>query len=68
MLTQLTAVLALVPAAIGLGKEPQLLQSLGIMLFRELTAGTFLILNLIQLYYVPAERWRRKVEDILAEK
>lgn len=59
MLTQLTAILALVPAAIGLGKGPQLLQSLGIMLFGGLTAGTFLTLNLIPVLYVATERWRR---------
>ncbi len=60
MLTQLTAVLALAPAAFGLGKGPQLLQSLGIMLFGGLTAGTFLTLNLIPVFYVATERWRRR--------
>jgi CzcA family heavy metal efflux pump len=63
MLTQLTAVLALVPAAIGLGKGPQLLQSLGIMLFGGLTVGTFLTLNLIPIFYVATERWRSKREE-----
>jgi len=59
LLTQLTAVMALIPAALGLGSGPQLLQSLGIMMFGGLTVGTFLTLNLIPIFYVATERWRK---------
>jgi len=59
LLTQITAVIALIPAAIGLGSGPQLLQSLGIMMFGGLTVGTFLTLNLIPVIYVATERWRK---------
>lgn len=60
LLTQITAVLALVPAAIGLGSGPQLLQSLAIMMFGGLTVGTFLTLNFIPVIYVATERWRKQ--------
>lgn len=59
LLTQITAVMALIPAALGLGSGPQLLQSLGIMMFGGLTVGTFLTLNLIPVIYVATERWRK---------
>ncbi len=59
LLSHLTTLLALVPAALGLGKGPQLLQPLGIMLFGGLTAGTLLTLNLLPVIYVATERWRR---------
>lgn len=59
VLTHLTTLLALIPAAIGLGGGPQLLQPLGIMLFGGLTAGTLLTLNLLPVIYVASERWRR---------
>ncbi len=62
LLTHLTTLLALVPAAIGLGKGPQLLQPLGIMLFGGLTAGTLLTLNLLPVIYVATERWRHAPE------
>jgi len=45
VLTHLTTLLALIPAALGLGEGPQLLQPLGIMLFGGLTAGTLLTLT-----------------------
>jgi len=60
LLTHLTTVLALIPAMLGLGAGPQLLQPLGIMLFGGLTAGTLLTLNLLPVIYVATERWRRK--------
>ena len=60
LLTHLTTLLALIPAALGLGAGPQLLQPLGIMLFGGLTAGTLLTLNLLPVIYVATERWRRK--------
>ncbi len=60
LLTQLTTLLALIPAALGLGQGPQLLQPLGIMLFGGLTAGTLLTLNLLPVIYVATERWRHK--------
>jgi multidrug efflux pump subunit AcrB len=59
LLSHLTTLLALIPAALGLGKGPQLLQPLGIMLFGGLTAGTLLTLNLLPVIYVATERWRR---------
>lgn len=59
LLTHLTTLLALIPAALGLGEGPQLLQPLGIMLFGGLTAGTLLTLNLLPVIYVATERWRR---------
>ncbi|MGV6818348.1 MAG: efflux RND transporter permease subunit [Thiotrichales bacterium] len=59
LLTHLTTLLALIPAALGLGQGPQLLQPLGIMLFGGLTAGTLLTLNLLPVIYVATERWRR---------
>lgn len=61
LLTHLTTLLALVPAALGLGKGPQLLQPLSIMLFGGLTAGTLLTLNLLPVIYVMTERWRKPV-------
>ncbi len=59
LLTHLTTLLALVPAALGLGSGPQLLQPLGIMLFGGLTVGTVLTLNLLPVIYLLTERWRR---------
>ncbi len=59
LLTHLTTLLALVPAALGLGHGPQLLQPLGIMLFGGLTAGTLFTLNLLPVLYVVTERWRK---------
>ena len=59
LLTHLTTLLALVPAALGLGQGPQLLQPLAIMLFGGLTAGTLLTLNLLPVIYVATERWRK---------
>ena len=60
VLTHLTTLLALVPAALGIGRGPQLLQPLGIMLFGGLTAGTLLTLNLLPVIYVATERWRSR--------
>jgi len=60
VLTHMTTLLALVPAAIGLGRGPQLLQPLGIMLFGGLTAGTLLTLNLLPVFYVATDRWRHQ--------
>jgi len=59
LLSHLTTLLALIPAALGIGKGPQLLQPLGIMLFGGLTAGTLLTLNLLPVIYVATDRWRR---------
>ena len=58
LLTHLTTLLALIPAALGLGEGPQLLQPLGIMLFGGLTAGMLLTLNLLPVIYVAGENWR----------
>ncbi len=58
LLTHLTTLLALIPAALGLGAGPQLLQPLGIMLFGGLTAGTLLTLNVLPVIYIATERWR----------
>jgi len=58
LLTHLTTLLALIPAALGLGEGPQLLQPLGIMLFGGLTAGMLLTLNLLPVIYVATENWR----------
>lgn len=58
LLTHMTTLLALIPAALGIGTGPQLLQPLGIMLFGGLTAGTLLTLNLLPVIYVVTERWR----------
>lgn len=60
VLTHLTTLLALIPAALGLGAGPQLLQPLSIMLFGGLTAGTLFTLNLLPVIYIATERWRRK--------
>ena len=60
VLTHLTTLLALIPAAIGFGRGPQLLQPLGIMLFGGLTAGTLLTLNLLPVLYVSTDRFRRR--------
>ncbi len=60
LLTHLTTLLALIPAALGLGQGPQLLQPLSIMLFGGLTAGTLLTLNLLPVMYVATERWRKE--------
>ncbi len=60
VLTHMTTLLALIPAAIGFGRGPQLLQPLGIMLFGGLTAGTLLTLNLIPVLYVSTDRLRRR--------
>ncbi|MFQ5735770.1 MAG: efflux RND transporter permease subunit [Thermodesulfobacteriota bacterium] len=59
LLSNMTTLLALVPAALGIGAGPQLLQPLGIMLFGGLTAGTLLNLNLLPVIYVATERWRQ---------
>jgi len=64
LLTQLTSLLALIPAALGLGQGPQLLQPLGIMLFGGLTAGGLLTLNLLPVIYVATERWRRRPNSV----
>ena len=59
ILTHLTTLLALIPAALGLGDGPQLLQPLGIMLFGGLTTGTLFTLNLLPTIYMATERWRK---------
>ncbi|RMF77413.1 MAG: efflux RND transporter permease subunit, partial [Nitrospirae bacterium] len=59
LLTHMTTLLALVPAALGLGRGPQLLQPLGVMLFGGLTAGTLFTLTLLPVLYCATERWRR---------
>jgi CzcA family heavy metal efflux pump len=61
LLTQVTTILALIPAALGIGAGPQLLQNLGIMLFGGLLVGGVLTLNLIPVIYVATERWRKPV-------
>jgi len=58
VLTHLTTLLALIPAGLGIGRGPQLLQPLAIMLFGGLTAGTLLTLNLLPVLYVSTERLR----------
>jgi len=63
LLTQLTTLLALIPAAVGFGDGPQLLQPLGIMLFGGLTAGTLLTLNVLPVIYMATERWRKPIEQ-----
>ena len=64
LLTHLTTLLALIPASLGLGQGPQLLQALGIMLFGGLTVGTLLTLNLLPVIYIATERWRRPVPGV----
>lgn len=59
VLTQATSLLALIPAALGIGQGPQLLQPLGIMLLGGLTIGAIMTLNLLPVIYVATERWRR---------
>ncbi len=61
LLTHLTTLLALIPAALGIGEGPQLLQPLGIMLFGGITAGTLLTLSVLPVIYVSTERWRKPV-------
>ncbi len=63
LLTQLTTLLALIPAALGLGEGPQLLQPLAIMLFGGLTAGTLLTLNFLPVIYIATERWRHQIQN-----
>jgi len=60
LMTHLSTLLALVPAAIGFQHGPQLLRPLGIMLFGGLTAGTLLTLSLLPVIYIATERWRRR--------
>ncbi len=64
LLTHLTTLLALIPAALGIGEGPQLLQPLGIMLFGGLTAGTLLTLNVLPVIYVSTEHWRKPVLQV----
>ena len=59
LLTQLTALLGMLPAALGIGRGPQLLQPLAIMLFGGLMMGAFLTLNLVPVLYVAMDRFRR---------
>jgi multidrug efflux pump subunit AcrB len=59
ILTHLTTLLALIPASIGFGDGPQLLQPLGIMLFGGLTSGTLFTLSLLPTIYMATERWRK---------
>ncbi len=59
LLTHLTTLLALIPSTIGIGAGPQLLKPLGTMLFGGLTAGTLFTLNILPVFYVMTERWRR---------
>ncbi len=59
LLTQLSTLLALIPAALGIGAGPQLLQPLGIMLFGGLTVGTLLTLNLLPVIYLLTESRRK---------
>lgn len=59
LLTQLTALLGMLPAALGIGHGPQLLQPLAIMLFGGLAMGAFLTLNLVPVLYVAMDRFRR---------
>ncbi len=59
LLTQLSTLLALIPAALGLAHGPQLLQPLGIMLFGGLSAGTLLTLNLLPVMYLMTEARRK---------
>ena len=49
----------LIPASLGLGDGPQMLQPLGIMLFGGLTTGTLFTLNLLPTLYMATERWRK---------
>ncbi len=63
LLSNLTTLMALIPAALGIGAGPQLLQPLAIMLFGGLTAGTLLNLNLLPVIYVATERWRRAMDS-----
>ncbi len=60
LLTHLTTLFALIPAALGLGGGPQLLQPMGIMLFGGLTAGALLTLNFLPVIYVATEKWRKR--------
>ncbi len=60
ILTHVTTLLALIPAAVGLGEGPQLLQPLSIMIFGGLTAGTLLTLNLLPVIYIVTEKWRHQ--------
>ncbi len=66
LLTHMTTLLALVPAALGLGRGPQLLQPLGVMLFGGLTAGTLFTLTLLPVLYCATERWRRPAAEVAA--
>lgn len=59
LLTQLTSLLGMLPAALGIGHGPQLLQPLAIMLLGGLAMGAFLTLNLVPVLYVTLERFRR---------
>ena len=60
LLTHLTTLLALIPAALGFGEGPQLLQPMGIMLFGGLSVGALLTLNFLPVIYVATEKWRLK--------
>lgn len=58
LLTHLTSLLGMLPAALGIGHGPQLLQPLAIMLFGGLAVGAFLTLNLVPVLYVAIDRFR----------
>jgi len=60
VLTGLTTIFALIPAAMGWGTGPALLAPLGVFLAGGLLAGMPLTLNVLPVLYVSLERFRRR--------
>jgi len=64
-MTTLTTVLAMVPMAIGIGKNAAMLRSMGLVVIGGLVASTILTLMLMPTFYLltdKRERQRRKAE------
>ena len=60
VLTGLTTIFALIPAAMGWGSGPALLAPLGVFIAGGLLAGMPLTLNVLPVLYLSLERFRRR--------
>jgi len=60
VLTGLTTIFALIPAAMGWGRGPALLAPLGVFIAGGLLAGMPLTLNVLPVLYLSLERFRRR--------
>jgi len=64
VLTGLTTIFALIPAAMGWGHGPALLAPLGIFIAGGLLAGMPLTLNVLPVLYLSLERFRRRPIEV----